>query len=524
MVMKKKDLVTPIVALLSVCITAAAQQAPRLVILLTVDELRSDLYEMMSPHLSEGGLNRLASEGRVYEQVTHPLVEADPVATEAILQTGTLPLTSGVTARRPAMRKEGGLPERVSSVFEDKDYIGYGTAERLSPMRLFAPTLSDWIVRATRGMGQVFSIAPQAEEAIVAGGHEATGVYWLDDTSAKWVSSTYYPAGLQWYITKSSTVATRLDRGAITWSAAEPELYAELLPYATSGRFDQDHLYTRAFASLQDLKRSPVINEYIADLAEAVIDGAGLGSDASTDLLALHMTVGLPGSLPGEYSPEVLDGYLLLDRAVERLLTKLDRQYGRDEVFFVLCGGGMVRYEPLTDKGDHYPEFAPDRCEALTNMYLHAKYGIKGLVMEVTDRGELFLDRKLIEESGGPSLIEVEDAVAAFLLDMSGVAYTIPEHTLRSAVPGDEISAVRLTALQSALPAHRADLFIGISPGMITESSTSAVPSSPHYAAVPTVLIMRGGSVEPERIPTPLDLRSVSREIARTLHIRAPSL
>ena len=224
-----KDLLTPLVVLLSVCSPVAAHQAPKLVVLLTVDELRTDLYEAMAPHLSENGLVRLSRDGRVYDTVIHPLIEADPVAGEAVLHTGALGLENGITGRCTIVRKEGGQRHLEGSVLEDKKYIGYGTADRLSPLALAAPTIADRLAQATHGLGQVFSIAPSAEEAIIAGGHEAQAAYWLDDSTARWVSSTFYPTGLPWYIGKSSTVATRLDKGAITWHLDQLCLRDDLL-------------------------------------------------------------------------------------------------------------------------------------------------------------------------------------------------------------------------------------------------------------------------------------------------------
>lgn len=516
-----KDLLTPLVVLLSVCSPVAARQAPKLVVLLTVDELRTDLYEAMAPHLSENGLVRLSRNGRVYDTVIHPLTEADPVAGEAVLHTGALGLENGITGRRTIVRKEGGQRHLEGSVLEDKKYIGYGTADRLSPLALAAPTIADRLAQATHGLGQVFSIAPSAEEAIIAGGHEAQAAYWLDDSTARWVSSTFYPAGLPWYIGKSSTVATRLDKGSITWQASSPALYASLLPYAGSGAFASDHIYTRAFSSVQDLKHSPVVNEYVVRLAESVIDGAGLGADESMDLLALHMTAGTPPSVSAGISPELLDSYVLLDRAVAQLMELLDRKFGKGEVLVALSGNGMARCEPIRDDKKRYPTFSLERCRAITNMYLHAKYGVKGMVTEVTDRGELFLDRKVVEQREELSLAEVQDAVCSFLLEMAGVAYTIPNHSLKDLLPGDPVGRNRLTALHSALPSQRADVFVGISPGYLIDTGT-ATPQ-PSYTAMPTMLILMGEGIEPEVIHTPLDLRGVSHEISRVLRIRPPT-
>ena len=243
--------------------------------------------------------------------------------------------------------------------------------------------------------------------------------------------------------------------------------------------------------------------------------------EQSMDLLALHMTAGTPPSVSAGISPELLDSYVLLDRAVAQLMELLDRKFGKGEVLVALAGNGMARCEPIRDDKKRYPTFSPERCRAITNMYLHAKYGVKGMVTEVTDRGELFLDRKVVEQREELSLAEVQDAVCSFLLEMAGVAYTIPNHSLKDLLPGDPVGRNRLTALHSALPSQRADVFVGISPGYLIDTGT-ATPQ-PSYTAMPTMLILMGEGIEPEVIHTPLDLRGVSHEISRVLRIRPPT-
>ena len=165
---------------------------PRLVVLLSVEELRSDLLDEIFPLLPEDGLKRLLEEGQVYSNVNNPLLSPNSTASQAMLHTGTTALANGVATRRPFVRSSDGKVSAHNSVFHDEQYIGYATSTRLSPKRLSAPTIADKLWQASRGESLIYSLAPNAEEAIIGGGQHADGVFWIDDYNGKWVSSIYY--------------------------------------------------------------------------------------------------------------------------------------------------------------------------------------------------------------------------------------------------------------------------------------------------------------------------------------------
>ena len=68
--MTNKHLYITLLALLGFTTDAAAQDTtrtvPRLVINITIDQLRSDYLEAFTPLYSEGGLKRLMNGGRVF--------------------------------------------------------------------------------------------------------------------------------------------------------------------------------------------------------------------------------------------------------------------------------------------------------------------------------------------------------------------------------------------------------------------------------------------------------------------------
>ena len=54
-----------------------ARQVPRLVVNITIDQLRSDFLEAYAPLYGEQGFKKLMAQGRVYENASYPLIQTD---------------------------------------------------------------------------------------------------------------------------------------------------------------------------------------------------------------------------------------------------------------------------------------------------------------------------------------------------------------------------------------------------------------------------------------------------------------
>ena len=114
-------LLTGLVSLFTLCQVGVLQaQTPRLVLLITVEELRSDLLEELSKEMPHDGVNRLLSKGRVYSKVQSPLLSADATASEAIIHTGALASASGISERQPTLKERSGRRVPTNSIFKTR--------------------------------------------------------------------------------------------------------------------------------------------------------------------------------------------------------------------------------------------------------------------------------------------------------------------------------------------------------------------------------------------------------------------
>ncbi len=207
-------------------------QAPRLVVSITIDQLRTDYLETYAPLYSNDGLKRLLTDGKVFINGAYNFTPVDRASAIASLHTGTVPYYNGITAEE-WLDKQTLRPQNC--VRDQK--IGY------SPQFLGTSTISDELKMATNGVAKVFSFAPTADAAILSAGHAADGAAWV--SNGKWATTTYYRPINQWL----------------------------------SG-------YTRLFLPGTD------VNKAVTDAALKCLEQAGVGNDDKTDLLSLTYEAG----------------------------------------------------------------------------------------------------------------------------------------------------------------------------------------------------------------------------------------
>ena len=488
----------------------AEKGAPKLVVLVTVSELRTDLFELA---LSEIRRADFLKEALFYPEVFHPLISSDEAASQAILHSGALALENGISARRPLRRLKGGALDRSQSVLSDKNVSGLGTSDGFSPRNLLSAVIGDRIKAETGGRGLVFSVATRPEEAVIAGGLDADGVFWIDETRGDWASSGYYPAKLPWYISKLPSPRVKLLNGT-DWKPLLTDFHDKYGRWTPSGESTPfSHNIKRAEAYLN----TPLANQEVTEAALALLESGGLGTDAPTDFLALHYSLDVPDEVsPGDLSPEVLDGYYRLEEELRRLRKRLPK-----ETVLVLAGNAMSRHT-APEAGENRTFFT-DKCKALTNLFLDTKYGVKGLVKELSEEGQLYLDESLVTKAG-IGRKELQEEVADFLQEFSGIAYAFPEWELRRTALAESGDRKLLTATNSVLPKERGDVVFGLYESFSYGNSTrpSNVHTSQYSAAISPLLIL-GWGVEPAKVTVPLDLRSVSDVVCHILRIRPPT-
>ena len=170
----KKGLITSILALTFTGLQAQPLPAtPKLVVTLTIDQLRTDYMEAFSTLYGEKGFKRLMREGKVFYQTEFPFNGTDRASAIAAIYSGTTPSMNGIISQ---YWMDASTLRPVNCV-DDGAFMGNFTDENSSPSQLLTSTIADELKVATRNKGLVYAIAPSRDAAVLAAGHTGNGAF-----------------------------------------------------------------------------------------------------------------------------------------------------------------------------------------------------------------------------------------------------------------------------------------------------------------------------------------------------------
>jgi predicted AlkP superfamily pyrophosphatase or phosphodiesterase len=319
---------------------AAPATAPKLAVVIVVDQMRADYVEHFSGEW-KGGLKRMATEGAWYQQAAYPYLTTVTCAGHATVSTGSFPHTHGIFQNAWWDRE---VKKQMSCTADPsaRDF-GYGVpvAGGDSAYRLQVPTFTDQM-RAQRA-AHVVSLSLKDRSAIMLAGHGADAVTWLSNGLDGWESSSVYADG------PVPAVKTFIDANPIT--ADFGKTWDRMLPAASYPGPDEGVAeapprgWSRTFPHVlkgvegkpdatffSQWERSPYADAYVGRFAAALVQALQLGKHQGTDVLAVSFsTPDLVGHSFGPQSHEVKDVYAHLDQTVGALFDALDAQVGKGQ-------------------------------------------------------------------------------------------------------------------------------------------------------------------------------------------------
>lgn len=359
---------------------AAPVSPPRLVVVIVVDQFRSDYLRRFRPFFGPGGFNRFLQTGASFPQARYRHATTSTCPGHAVILTGSYAEVNGIIANGWYDRGTAG-PVNCA---EDKGVSLVGSAgPGRSPRRLLARTVGDLLKRATAGRSRVVTVAGKDRSAIMLGGHLGDAAYWMVDTM--FVTSTYYRRDLPPWV--------REFNGARPVSAYFGRTWDRLLPAASYQMMGPDdepaesdvagmgRMFPHPLAGRAAFENSPFLNDVLADFALRAVEAEGLGRDTVPDLLGIGFSASdHVGHTYGPDSHEVMDATLRLDRTLRRLFDALDRTIGLASVVVVLTADHGVGPMPEVVKR-HHPGASvarrqdPASIEAAARRALVARYG-----------------------------------------------------------------------------------------------------------------------------------------------------
>lgn len=442
----------------------AFQLAPRLVVNVTIDQLRTDYIEAFAPLYTEGGFRRMLRDGLVYEGASYPFSPVDKASATAALSTGTIPYYNGITASRWLDRE---TLQPVGCVDDAKLMASAG--------RLQTSTVGDELKVNSDGAAIVYAFAADKESAILSAGHAADGAFWLDKNGT-WVGSTYYGSSAPDWLRAYNKLRTRHAAG------------------------------------------SSQTNDDIVDASLEAITHAAMGKDNISDVLYVNLSATKADRSPvTHWQTEMESVYMQLDRTLERFINGVEKQVSPDQVLFIITSTGYTDETAANVSKFRIPTgtFFINRTANLLNMYLSAIYG-QGRYVEQCFGNQMYLNRKLIEQKR-VSMSEILSRSQEFLVQNAGVADVYTSERLLAG--NNDILKIR----NGFSPKLSGDIIIEVASGwkLLNEDTQQTYTSRAGF--VPFPIIFMGSEVKAERVTTPVTVDRIAPTVAKAIRIRAPN-
>ncbi len=507
-------------------------QKPKLVVGITVSGMRYDYLSVYWDKFGDEGIKKMATTGANCKNARYNHLITEPSVGYATIATGAKPSAHGIVSDFWYER----LTNQVAYSLDDPEQTTiagpYGTGQ-FSPRALHSRTISDELRVISRFKSKSIGISMDPQAAVLMAGHTANAAYWINPSTASWMTSSYYMDSLPQWVKDFNEKDYRdiyLDR---TWETLLPiSEYSESMldnnPYETGFEGQITYPYDLARISTQNrserdysvLMSTPWGNTFTKDLAIAAIVNEELGQRGVSDII--HIGFNATKYLANNYSTwsvEMQDTYLRLDQDIAHLLGFLDDQLGLENVVVYLTAENALADDPRTLKESRIPSgfFNYRTSISLLKSYLNAIYG-QGDWVTFYYAQQIYLNHQLIEDSR-LSLEEVQDRVARFMIQMGGVSNALQAYVLQRNNFTDGV----FERIQNSYYQKRSgDVIIHLTPGWVEHSSVGRNGFAEFKFGPHVPLIFYGWKVSRVTIPEKVSLTDIAATIGYFLEISMP--
>src|SRR2546429_1090912 len=364
------------------CLLAGAGLAPaprpRLVVVITVDQLRPDYLERYHSQLL-GGFATLLKGGAAFSDAYQDHAVTETAPGHSTILSGRWPAHTGITRSRARVQDPAAPLIGVN---------GPGA----SPTRFRGTELFDWLKAADPG-ARALSVSGKDRGAILPIGRAKEQVYWY--SAGFFTTSRYYADSLPTWVRVFNGQRIPFRAAGTLWTVFLPEReYSEpdSVPYENQGRevVFPHRLPTDSGEAALAFIATPTMDSLTLAFALEGVRALQLGGRGATDLLAVSLsTTDYVGHAYGPDSREIHDQVVRLDRYLGRFLEQLFVRYGRNNVLVVLTA-------------DHGVTPFPERSRAL---------GRAGAVRVIPDTIIQSVNAALDQRAGGGDWLQFESGM-----------------------------------------------------------------------------------------------------------------
>jgi len=524
---------------------------PRLILQVTVDQLRGDLPTRYFDRLGEGGFRYLWDSGVVYRDAHHAHANTETIVGHTTLATGAHPSVHGMIGNLWFDRETGFTTYNV----EDPRYplltkgatVDVNTeidptqraarSDGRSPAAILVTTFSDELRSNTGGNAKAIAVSIKDRGAISMAGHSGTA-YWFSKAKGEFVTSSYYLDQYPDWVTAFNDTKPAQRFAGKTWHLLRDQ-DSYLFGNSDERSWETDvagfgRVFPHSFGDGRSsyfttwLTLSPAGDQLVLDFAKKALVEEELGADKITDYLSVSFSsTDYVGHVFGPSSLEAEDNILQLDRTLADLFTFIDKQVGLENTLIILSAdhGGPDTPGYLNSLGISAGYVDPDswgKDAAIAR--IKDKFNIEGKLIETYDHPYLYFSSG-VKNDPRIDPVALEAAVVEELSKFNGVALAVSSSAL---LLGNLPDAPMFRAVVNNFNSKRSgEVFIVFEPNRfindfdgLTVASTHGSPWS-YDTYVP--IVFAGAGLAAKTVDRPVQTVDVAATLSTFMGIKPPS-
>jgi predicted AlkP superfamily pyrophosphatase or phosphodiesterase len=304
---------------------APAPPAPKLIVVVSVDQFSADLFAEYRGKFS-GGLKRM-QQGVVFPSGYQSHAASETCPGHSTILTGSHPARNGIIANNwsdPAATRTGKDGKIDYSVYcaEDETVPGSNSSQyTVSPVHLKVPTLGD-LLKKRSDKSRVVSIAGKDRAAVMMGGHAIDQAYWYDNGQFVTFKGRNTPPPAALAGVNAATAAAIKAPSAVTLL---PECQSHNIAVPIGGGKTIGTLQPRPAGDAKALRASAEIDRLTLDLATGAMAEMQLGKGDDVDIMSIGLSgTDYVGHTFGTSGAEMCQQVMSVDRMLSGLIAKLD--------------------------------------------------------------------------------------------------------------------------------------------------------------------------------------------------------
>jgi predicted AlkP superfamily pyrophosphatase or phosphodiesterase len=412
-------------------------EKPRLILMITIDQLRGDMPWKLKDRFSPKGFRYLMDHGTVFKKAHYNHSNTLTAVGHATIFTGASTAQHGMPGNR---WYDQNIQQTIYCV-GDKSHLTIDENvtgdEGTSPVNLTSDTIGDVLITHSEKTSRVFSVSLKDRGAIIPGGRLGKA-FWYSPRSGRFISSTYYfDSYPDWVVAwnnekkadKYKNIQWQLSRERASYHFANQDNRPYEKSYKKLGRTFPHTLSSDAYS---ELRFTPMADELTLSFVKTLVESEKVGLGPHTDMLAVSFSAtDYIGHLFGPNSLEAEDNLLRLDKTLENLFNFIDSKVGLENILIVLSsdhGTDAIPEHRISQGqpgGRHYPRKLIDEMNAL----FKKRYSIPADLIVSYLHPSVYLNLKMINKFS-LDIEHVEKTLAEEIVKTPGIAFAVTKTDL----------------------------------------------------------------------------------------------